>query len=40
MFKRFSLFAGGTRDPLVISWPEGIKAICGECARGNSEAVI
>jgi arylsulfatase len=26
MFKRYSQFAGGTRDPLVISWPKGIKA--------------
>ncbi|WP_370980023.1 sulfatase-like hydrolase/transferase [Agaribacterium sp. ZY112] len=26
MFKRYSQFAGGTGDPLVISWPKGIKA--------------
>lgn len=26
MFKRYSQFAGGTCDPLVISWPRGIKA--------------
>lgn len=26
MFKRYSQFAGGTCDPLVISWPAGIKA--------------
>ena len=26
MFKRYSQFAGGTCDPLVISWPKGIKA--------------
>lgn len=26
MFKRYSQFAGGTNDPLVISWPKGIKA--------------
>lgn len=26
MFKRYSQFAGGTNDPLVISWPAGIKA--------------
>ena len=26
MFKRYSNFAGGTCDPLVISWPKGIKA--------------
>lgn len=26
MFKRYSQFAGGTADPLVISWPKGIKA--------------
>ena len=26
MFKRYSEFAGGTCDPLVISWPKGIKA--------------
>src|SRR5262249_28350564 len=26
MFKRYSQFAGGTDDPLVISWPKGIKA--------------
>jgi arylsulfatase len=26
MFKRYSQFAGGTVDPLVISWPKGIKA--------------
>lgn len=26
MFKRYSNFAGGTVDPLVISWPKGIKA--------------
>ncbi|EIJ40777.1 arylsulfatase A family protein [Galbibacter orientalis DSM 19592] len=26
MFKRYSQYAGGTNDPLVISWPKGIKA--------------
>ena len=26
MFKRYAQFAGGTCDPLVISWPKGIKA--------------
>src|SRR5262249_32483951 len=26
MFKRYSQFAGGTADPLVISWPKRIKA--------------
>lgn len=26
MFKRYSSFAGGTCDPLVIHWPRGIKA--------------
>ncbi|KAB1066552.1 arylsulfatase [Tamlana haliotis] len=26
MFKRYSNYAGGTNDPLVISWPKGIKA--------------
>ncbi len=26
MFKRYSQFAGGTVDPLVISWPKGIEA--------------
>lgn len=26
MFKRYSQFAGGTCDPLVISWPKGIEA--------------
>lgn len=26
MFKRYSEYAGGTCDPLVISWPRGIKA--------------
>jgi arylsulfatase A-like enzyme len=26
MFKRYSNYAGGTADPLVISWPKGIKA--------------
>ncbi len=26
MFKRYSNYSGGTSDPLVISWPEGIKA--------------
>ena len=26
MFKRYSQFAGGTNDPLVISWPKGIQA--------------
>jgi len=26
MFKRYSQFAGGTNDPLVIHWPKGIKA--------------
>ncbi len=26
MFKRYSQFAGGTVDPIVISWPKGIKA--------------
>jgi arylsulfatase A-like enzyme len=25
MFKRYSQFSGGTCDPLVISWPKGIK---------------
>ena len=25
MFKRYSQYAGGTCDPLVISWPKGIK---------------
>lgn len=26
MFKRYSQFAGGTNDPLIISWPKGIQA--------------
>ncbi len=26
MFKRYSQFAGGTCDPMVIHWPKGIKA--------------
>jgi arylsulfatase len=26
MFKRYSQFSGGTCDPLVVSWPKGIKA--------------
>ena len=26
MFKRYSNFSGGTCDPLIISWPKGIKA--------------
>ena len=26
MFKRYSEYAGGTADPLIISWPKGIKA--------------
>lgn len=26
MFKRYAQFAGGTCDPLVISWPKGIKS--------------
>ena len=26
MFKRYANYAGGTNDPLVISWPAGIKA--------------
>src|SRR4029079_7521232 len=26
LFKRYSEYAGGTCDPLVISWPKGIKA--------------
>ena len=26
MFKRYSQYAGGTCDPLIISWPKGIKA--------------
>ena len=26
MFKRYSEYAGGTCDPLVVSWPKGIKA--------------
>ncbi len=26
MFKRYAQFSGGTSDPLVISWPKGIKA--------------
>jgi arylsulfatase len=26
MFKRYSQFAGGTCDPLVIHWPKGMKA--------------
>jgi arylsulfatase len=26
MFKRYSEYAGGTCDPLVISWPKGIRA--------------
>ena len=26
MFKRYSQYSGGTCDPLVISWPRGIKA--------------
>jgi arylsulfatase A-like enzyme len=26
MFKRYSGYSGGTADPLVISWPKGIKA--------------
>ncbi len=26
MFKRYSQYAGGTNDPLVISWPKGITA--------------
>ena len=26
MFKRYSQYSGGTTDPLVVSWPKGIKA--------------
>ena len=26
MFKRYAQYSGGTADPLVISWPKGIKA--------------
>lgn len=26
MFKRYSQYAGGTNDPLIIHWPKGIKA--------------
>jgi arylsulfatase len=26
MFKRYSEYAGGTCDPMVISWPKGIQA--------------
>ncbi len=26
MFKRYSQYAGGTNDPLIISWPDGIEA--------------
>src|SRR5262245_61216128 len=26
MFKRYAQYSGGTCDPLVISWPKGIKA--------------
>jgi arylsulfatase A-like enzyme len=26
MFKRYSSYAGGTADPLIIHWPKGIKA--------------
>jgi arylsulfatase len=26
MFKRYSEYAGGTCDPLIVSWPKGIKA--------------
>lgn len=26
MFKRYSEYSGGTCDPLIISWPQGIKA--------------
>ncbi|MFB7718423.1 arylsulfatase [Nocardia sp. NPDC056100] len=26
MFKRYAQFSGGTCDPLIISWPKGIKA--------------
>jgi arylsulfatase A-like enzyme len=26
MFKRYSQYSGGTCDPLVVSWPKGIKA--------------
>lgn len=26
MFKRYAEYAGGTNDPLIISWPKGIKA--------------
>jgi len=26
MFKRYASYAGGTADPLIISWPKGIKA--------------
>ncbi len=26
MFKRYSNYSGGTSDPLIISWPKGIKA--------------
>jgi arylsulfatase A-like enzyme len=26
MFKRYSEYSGGTNDPLVISWPKGIKS--------------
>lgn len=26
MFKRYSQYQGGTADPLIISWPKGIKA--------------
>ena len=26
MFKRYAQFAGGTCDPMIISWPKGMKA--------------
>ncbi len=26
MFKRYSQYAGGTADPMVIHWPEGFRA--------------
>lgn len=38
MFKRYSQFSGGTADPLVISWPKGIK-VQGEVRHQYHHAV-
>jgi arylsulfatase len=32
MWKRYSNFEGGTADPMIVSWPEGLKAT-GACRR-------